>query len=998
MAATRLWILPACFLVIFSQFSPTQALYDDQVGKFDWRRQFIGKSKFVTFDQTPSGSGRRVLVATESNVLASVNARTGEIVWRQVLNSGDRGHIDALLHQDNYFITLSGYGRILRSWDPATGYLIWEELTDTTVEEQPKYATAAVADRDKIAVLTSTSLSLHSIKEGALLWRKKLPNSDSVNYQWVHANDEIVYAIGLVDNSHFSVVSYHLDSDGEQISQRPLPAAWASLNAMECAIVGMTHLVCVESLTKSLHSLALKDGASFLNTPVIALGVPDSNVTSLGMTSLLPTRSEFVVHVNPEHSMMVRLDSGSIKLVVDLPKVFLVTAESVAQQDVIVTMERKTDLVFVLSGLDIKTGTKIKDSKQLVTIQKHHGLPTKINAYMFSKKDIPFGYRVVLQTQDYSLSFVQQPGKMLWTREEALSTILSVEMVDLPVTDTEAKFEDEFGSHQGDDLLSMFTRRLITQFAQIQSYVMSLKRRMRHGHQHEHLTVQDINMKQTKNNNNGDDDDDNNNNDDDDDDDDYLRRDQFNLHKMIVCITESGKLYGLDSEDGSIIWRHFLPGLGYFNSYGKKSLPLFVQRTTAHFPHPPQLVIVGSDRDSGQTRLHTFNPITGKPSNPSFPHGMVLEYKLKQITMLPYMDQEFLKIIVLLDHDDKVHVLPSEGQSVIEDKLVSLYMYTVDAMKGSLTGYAIMEGDVDQLVATTVWNVQLPGDQVITNVVAKRPTEHVHSQGRVLGDRSVLYKYLNPNLVTIATEGVDTAGKAFLNIYLIDAVTGNMIFSATHKKAVGPVHIIHSENWIVYEYWNSRHRRHEISVLELFEGTEDRNSTTFSSLDPPDMPVVARQSYILPVALQHLGVTYTDKGITNKAILMALQNGGVLHLPKPFLDPRRPLIPTAAHREEGLVPYLPELPIQTEAYINYNQSVFGVQGIQTAPGGLESTCLILVYGLDIFYTRMFPSKMFDVLKDDFDYYFITAVLLGLLLATVITQKLAALKTLKKAWR
>ena len=32
-------------------------------------------------------------------------------------------------------------------------------------------------------------------------------------------------------------------------------------------------------------------------------------------------------------------------------------------------------------------------------------------------------------------------------------------------------------------------------------------------------------------------------------------------------------------------------------------------------------------------------------------------------------------------------------------------------------------------------------------------TEHVHSLGRVLGDRSVLYKYTNPNLVVVVTEG-----------------------------------------------------------------------------------------------------------------------------------------------------------------------------------------------------------------------------------------------------
>lgn len=37
--------------------------------------------------------------------------------------------------------------------------------------------------------------------------------------------------------------------------------------------------------------------------------------------------------------------------------------------------------------------------------------------------------------------------------------------------------------------------------------------------------------------------------------------------------------------------------------------------------------------------------------------------------------------------------------------------------------------------------------------------EHVHSQGVVLGDRSVMYKYLNPNLFAVTTSGVDQQGK-----------------------------------------------------------------------------------------------------------------------------------------------------------------------------------------------------------------------------------------------
>ena len=35
-------------------------------------------------------------------------------------------------------------------------------------------------------------------------------------------------------------------------------------------------------------------------------------------------------------------------------------------------------------------------------------------------------------------------------------------------------------------------------------------------------------------------------------------------------------------------------------------------------------------------------------------------------------------------------------------------------------------------------------------------------------------------------------------------------------------------------------------------------------------------------------------------------------------------------KEEGMIPYMPELPIATEEMVNYNQTVFRVKGIKTA--------------------------------------------------------------------
>ena len=45
-----------------------------------------------------------------------------------------------------------------------------------------------------------------------------------------------------------------------------------------------------------------------------------------------------------------------------------------------------------------------------------------------------------------------------------------------------------------------------------------------------------------------------------------------------------------------------------------------------------------------------------------------------------------------------------------------------------------------------------------------------------------------------------------------------------------------------------------------------------------------------------------------------------------------------------------------------------------------------------------PSKMFDVLKDDFDYFFILSVLAAMIGVSFVSQKLAARKAMMRAWR
>ena len=118
-----------------------------------------------------------------------------------------------------------------------------------------------------------------------------------------------------------------------------------------------------------------------------------------------------------------------------------------------------------------------------------------------------------------------------------------------------------------------------------------------------------------------------------------------------------------------------------------------------------------------------------------------------------------------------------------------------------------------------------------------------------------------------------------------------------------------------------------------------------------------------------------------------------------MLDPRRPPLDSPMHvREPGIPPYIPELSVPHESIMNYNQTLLGVQNIVTSPSGLESTTLVVVHGLDMFGSRVTPSKGFDLLKEDFDYLMISAVILGLVLASYVTRKLSQKKMLANAWK
>jgi hypothetical protein len=65
-----------------------------------------------------------------------------------------------------------------------------------------------------------------------------------------------------------------------------------------------------------------------------------------------------------------------------------------------------------------------------------------------------------------------------------------------------------------------------------------------------------------------------------------------------------------------------------------------------------------------------------------------------------------------------------------------------------------------------------------------------------------------------------------------------VIFSVSHKRAREPVHIVHSENWLLYSYFSDKSRRTEIVTLELYEGKVQSNTTGKISSIMLQLPVL----------------------------------------------------------------------------------------------------------------------------------------------------------------
>ncbi|CDS01974.1 related to EMC1-member of a transmembrane complex required for efficient folding of proteins in the ER [Sporisorium scitamineum] len=531
-----------------------------------------------------------------------------------------------------------------------------------------------------------------------------------------------------------------------------------------------------------------------------------------------------------------------------------------------------------------------------------------------------------------------------------------------------------------------------------------------------------------------------------------LFRDPFGFRKVVVVATAKGKLYALDTiAKETVVWEKSLVGYGEGEGEPEPKVYIKLMQTVRELStdgKSPLLAIVAEvELQPGlyTTRVFELNPLTGEFLNDASSGQAVFVGRCQDAFLLPQSVEdpvEKQQSLGLVDQHNNLFLYP-DTLAVAErfEPLSDRYYFSVQKPATSATnsarfvGYTVEKGVSSIHKSKQVWSWTVPAGEQVVEVLQAPSKDAIASYGRVLGDRSTLYKYLNPHASLIVTK---SPSENQAHLYLLDTVTGSVLYEMQLDEVdlAQPVRAHLVENWITATY-SVRNADEGLSTrivtVELYEQPElsadeqavhkkaarRRLSSSWSGLTGNFSSFTGDSSAnsngnsdchsVLPLAFSHtflysggtvhaLATTTTKFGISLKNLVLATDRESLVSIPRKLLDPRRPTEkPTKSEAEEYLIPYAPLIPEDPKWILNHVYPAADIRHITTGPALLESTSTVYAYGLDSFVTRTSPSGQFDVLQESFNKPQLLLTLAILSVGIVVTRPMVRNKALSLRW-
>eukprot|EP00903_Cladosiphon_okamuranus_P020118 g18474.t1 len=998
-------------------------LYADEVGKLDWHRQNLGRFESAAFD----GRGG-VTVVGEASTIASVNSRTGELTWRQVLSPEDNIlATSAPSTRTPATATVSSGGRIVRLWSPVDGSMMWETAlgvgdpaSTEAMEAVGESAGVVSTERGYVVVLSAGGIHVLQADTGAVLaqwWCEPAREPD------------LAALVGL--DVQVAFTSLRLVSGGDG---RLLAGGWSKKKGAKEAdafviaeINPSERLVTFKAAKVSDFGVDPSAGVTLAHTHG-GCGGDKTNEKGLAVVGLsgdgsalfvFPAASDPPLAARAALPSDIRGATGAVTSVTDLVGTGggLLELRQGGGGSVAVSLSSdKGAGACAISGLEgakearlcaggeagggcaLAGGVSVSGKMFVASASMVRGAAghkvivsvTQVTEFgdftaalvdSFEASSPALAGGASGRIEEAFLEVGEGPFRVLVVNEDDSAMMVGVDGVDWVREEGLAAVDQVAFVDSSKDELSILAA---SAGEEIEHDVPGWKERLR-LHRLEltafvgkslqiatGLRLPGSEVLDTAD----------------------TSHSAFGLKKLAICTTNVGKIYALDMADGSVAWSLFRPS---WIPAGSKVL-LYATRNKAALGYSPEVAVIAIGES--KTVVAALDALTGLET-----YREEFDVKVASAVPLGVKDGQERRVIMLVDSDKLIRSVPStpEASSALRGLLPQLFYH--DLSDEGLESFSVVEkGPKGSSKLGSAAVASLPFSPTRSKVVATAYPDRrdgVQTPAHTLGDDSLLIKYINPRLFAFATLSPEDAGSGEeaggsagdlngrgqeLTVTLVDYVSGRLLHRISHKGASEPVHMQVSESWVVYSYWSAISHRTEMSTLSLYEGMIDKYGLSpfnrpewkeeFSSFESR-VPIVLQKTFIFPLPVTALGITLTQYGITSKNILVGTAVGQVVSLDRRFLDPRRPQEePTKAEKEEKLLQYQPYLPVVPTQVLSYYKVIERVNRVLTEPTGLESTSLVLALGLDLFGARVAPSKTYDMLDPNFNYALLVLPPLG----------------------
>ncbi|KAJ1957206.1 hypothetical protein EC988_000951, partial [Linderina pennispora] len=765
-------------LALTSLSTLVAGLFPDEAGRIDWYRAQIGAPTQLLPHTNATGS-TNIYTVTDRNVLASLNPQTGDIIWRQVL--GDTEPIQALKLRGSQLLTHSGFNAShVRVWDARSGSLQFDYAKESTREFQPGSGAAEfLQDNTGVVAVVGDSVVRLDQAKNAPVWQTAL--NQTGRYTRIVVQDKSAFVLGDArltkrkQTKRVHVVEVDLESG--LVKQQ--------YDVAEGRGLGSNNLIVLESreygayivwreeknIVWQVHRIGMAKPlwepfhAKVVQVELMPPEMLTSTITELDQDpGVVPATPRFVMRYTKDgkqKAVVVEMFRKGDNL--DMRKFVGFRSEGAAVSSHF--SSRGSDApkysVVAARSLDNMSWRVYQDNKK----PTHTGEfkydaqtygPVKRTALFYAGAEP----RVLVQTKGGLLAaFAPGSDEPIWFRDESLAHANDMAFLELQGPPSSAEKD---AKATDPEILPSAVARYVLRW--IQTFTMLIDWTTSgfglFASSSEPIVLPPASVAESIAPAAP-----------------LVQGDHFGFRKLSVFATSTGIVAAINTQSGARSWTFFVSDDAGVPVNVEK---VFVTRRTQPLATESPLVTAVGRSASGNTVVVTLDALTGLPVDNAAQRTLSIQHA--KVLELPHADpasgQRLLGLVVD-GEEPELHLWPATETAAKEfcSGTKPLYFDLGDtAGSTQLRGYHAQCADESPsavVKAVRQFAFDLPAGESLIKAVGYDGKERTALMGRVLGDRSVLYKYLNPHLMTLATQREGGIG-----IYFIDRVSGRLLHSA----------------------------------------------------------------------------------------------------------------------------------------------------------------------------------------------------------------------------